>query len=76
MTMNSYMYDWGDEAKGGDDTLKIGGLYIERENITNEQPFEIHFSDKIPDDEIPLFAPEVYGQSLKVSFSKISAPLH
>jgi len=65
------MYDWGDEAKGGNETLKIGGLCIEREDVTEEQPFEIHFSEKIPSGEIPLFAPEVYGQSLKVTcFSK------
>jgi hypothetical protein len=78
-SMNSYMYDWGveaKEAKGRNGTSQLGGLYIERDDITNEQPFEIHFSEKIPSGEIPLFAPEVYGQSLKVSFFEPSAPLH
>jgi hypothetical protein len=70
--MNSYYFDWGDEAKGGNDTLKIGGLYIKREDITNEHPFEIHFSDQITYNEIKLFAPEVYGQSLKVSHLETS----
>ena len=74
-SMNSYMYDWGDEAKGGNETLKIGGLCIEREDVTNKQLFEIHFSEKIPSGEIPLFPPEVYGQSLKVSIFRTSGRL-
>ena len=75
-SLNSYQYNWAEEAKGTNDTLKMAGLYIERVDITNELPFEIHFSDKIPSGKIPLFAPEVYGQSLRVSFPESSASLH
>jgi len=57
-----------DETEGGNGTSKIGGIYIRRQDVTDEQLFEIKFSDRVESGEIPLFAPEVYGQSLKVKY--------
>jgi hypothetical protein len=52
-----------DEEAGGNGTYKFGGLPIEREDILNEHPFEIHISERTDKGEV---VPEVNGQSLKV----------